>query len=520
MSVTNMNKKILPLSIALVASLSTTACAPVKDAQTSLKATFASDDPCSNNARNTGILVGALAGAVVANQLGDSAAGNMVGATVGAGIGGLIGQDMDARRCELHKIAQKYKIQIKSEAISLADAGMSNTTNKAYKESGSLGLKVNLQDNGKQFLSGSSKLTPQAQAYFTEIAKNYSPTSVDAKDKEQRAAVAKRQILIIGHSDDVGDSNSNAVLAEKRAKVVAKIFAKQGVSNANVHYQGAGETQPIADNRTELGRSQNRRAEIIDLPDKTALTTFLSNRKPVVAFYRTKATPVITDKKPPSVTTEKTNAKNTPQKASTVIKKSNGKWQFEGQLATNTNTVVSIGKLAPKEKAFSFGSLVGVSTAHAADNSIFNSSCKDDNPRSSRSVISLKTGKSLSTAEYLPGMNKTVWIGDAGKHKIGITNVAVARDGGIPTENPNVNFYSTNKLNKTSKAAVKSVAQVNAYQGEDGVLYRMFFTDKKSPVECMDILMPNGAPFKAQSGYIIYPESDSRYVATFTPSKL
>lgn len=518
MSVNKLSKSVLPISIALAASLSTTACVPIKEAQTSLKATFASDDPCSNNARNIGILAGGLAGAAVANQVGDGAAAGMVGAAVGAGIGGLIGQDMDKRRCELHKIAQKYKMELKSEAISLADAGMSDTTNKTYKEAEALGLKVNLQDNGNQFKSGRFELTEQAEKFFTEIAKKYSPSAIDAKEKAQKTAVAKRQILIIGHSDDVGDSNSNAELAEKRAKVVAKLFAKQGINSANITYQGAGETQPIADNRTEKGRSQNRRAEIVDLPDKTALLAYLSNRQPVVAFYRTKTTPVVTDKKTQAAKTEKVADSKSSNKPSKVVKKSNGKWQFEGQLADNANTVVNIGKQTPKKEGFSFGSLI--SSAHAADDTIFNSSCKDDNPRISHGVKSLKTGKALKTVDYLPGMNKTVWMGDAGKHTISINGVAVARDGGTPTMDPKVNFYATNKLNRKSKPAVKSSAQVNAYQGEDGVLYRVFFAGKKSPVECMDIVMPNAAPFKAQSGYVIYPESDSRYVAKFTPSKL
>ncbi|WP_127471677.1 OmpA family protein [Thiomicrorhabdus aquaedulcis] len=298
---------ILPMALA-VAGLSTTACAPVQDAQQSFKDTFASDDPCSNNARNIGMVGGALLGAIVANQLGDGAGAAIVGIAAGAGIGALIGQDMDERRCELHKISQKYQIPIQAQPITLADSGLTVQEQSEFKDTDNVGLKVNLQDTGKQFLSGSATLTPQARAYFTDIAKSYSPEFTNAKDKKQHAMAFQRKILIIGHTDDVGDSNANAVLAEKRAKEVANVFASQGVPKANLHYQGAGETQPRADNRTEEGRNKNRRAEIIDLPSQNALHAYLAHRKPVLAYYRTVPTAPQTQANQTMPTTQKTPA--------------------------------------------------------------------------------------------------------------------------------------------------------------------------------------------------------------------
>jgi hypothetical protein len=136
--------------------------------------------------------------------------------------------------------------------------------------------------------------------------------------------------------------------------------------------------------------------------------------------------------------------------------------------------------------------------------------------------MSLETGKELTlkTADYLPGLNGTVWTGDAGQHKIALSGVAVARDGSLPTTQPKVLFYPTNTLNSDSKARYTTVAQANAYHGKEGVLYRLFLTDGQSPVQCMDIVMPNQAPFNAQSGYLIYPNNQQTFATQFKPSKL
>lgn len=48
------------------------------------------------------------------------------------------------------------------------------------------------------------------------------------------------KILIVGHSDDSGNSKINQTLSEQRAKTVGKIFAKNGTNIKNIYYWGAG----------------------------------------------------------------------------------------------------------------------------------------------------------------------------------------------------------------------------------------------------------------------------------------
>lgn len=101
------------ISVLVCLSLSSCANTPLAGAGNIVKETFASDDPCSNNSRNWGIAIGTGAGLLLGKYLGDGKAGAMaVGAATGALLGGVIGADMDRKRCELSKIAQKYDLQL------------------------------------------------------------------------------------------------------------------------------------------------------------------------------------------------------------------------------------------------------------------------------------------------------------------------------------------------------------------------------------------------------------------------
>jgi outer membrane protein OmpA-like peptidoglycan-associated protein len=67
---------------------------------------------------------------------------------------------------------------------------------------------------------------------------------------------------VIGHTDSVGKDDYNRDLSYKRAYSVADYLAAQGVPGNRLSPLGLGESQPIADNNTEYGRSQNRRVEL------------------------------------------------------------------------------------------------------------------------------------------------------------------------------------------------------------------------------------------------------------------
>jgi outer membrane protein OmpA-like peptidoglycan-associated protein len=81
----------------------------------------------------------------------------------------------------------------------------------------------------------------------------------------------KARIVVEGHTDDVGDDDYNQKLSEGRAKAVKEyLLQNEGLAGFKIETKGYGKTRPIAPNTTEAGREQNRRVEILVLPEQAA----------------------------------------------------------------------------------------------------------------------------------------------------------------------------------------------------------------------------------------------------------
>ncbi len=75
-------------------------------------------------------------------------------------------------------------------------------------------------------------------------------------------------IEIIGHADNTGSERFNQKLSIDRAIATENYFEMMGISRARIKTTGIGSKEPIADNKTEDGRSQNRRVEIFILQEE------------------------------------------------------------------------------------------------------------------------------------------------------------------------------------------------------------------------------------------------------------
>ncbi|MDN5211506.1 OmpA family protein [Fulvivirgaceae bacterium BMA12] len=74
------------------------------------------------------------------------------------------------------------------------------------------------------------------------------------------------KILIEGHTDNQGEAAYNQSLSEQRAKAVKEILiSKYSVLTSQLEVKGFGETQPVGDNKTSIGRAANRRVELVKL---------------------------------------------------------------------------------------------------------------------------------------------------------------------------------------------------------------------------------------------------------------
>jgi type IX secretion system PorP/SprF family membrane protein len=70
-------------------------------------------------------------------------------------------------------------------------------------------------------------------------------------------------LLLSGHTDNVGDDDANMILSKNRAEAVKKYFISKGIAENRIKVNYFGETKPIADNSTPEGRQKNRRVEFV-----------------------------------------------------------------------------------------------------------------------------------------------------------------------------------------------------------------------------------------------------------------
>lgn len=70
-------------------------------------------------------------------------------------------------------------------------------------------------------------------------------------------------VVIEGHTDNIGADGYNVALSEKRSMAVRDVLTSSGVAADKVAVAGFGETVPVAPNDDKSGRAQNRRVNVI-----------------------------------------------------------------------------------------------------------------------------------------------------------------------------------------------------------------------------------------------------------------
>lgn len=77
-----------------------------------------------------------------------------------------------------------------------------------------------------------------------------------------QGGAAVSEIKVVGHTDSRGSDAYNQKLSERRAASVKAYLVEKGVDGSMIHTSGMGEKSPVASNKTDEGRQQNRRVEI------------------------------------------------------------------------------------------------------------------------------------------------------------------------------------------------------------------------------------------------------------------
>jgi outer membrane protein OmpA-like peptidoglycan-associated protein len=88
---------------------------------------------------------------------------------------------------------------------------------------------------------------------------------------------AEMNVIIEGHTDNIGTDEYNLGLSQRRAQAVDEFLVSQGVIKERLSWEGYGESRPVAENDTDENRQKNRRVDLV-IQDKPAVSS--TKRKP------------------------------------------------------------------------------------------------------------------------------------------------------------------------------------------------------------------------------------------------
>jgi len=171
-----------------------------------------------------GAAAGGAVGAVIGNQTGSTARGAIIGAVVGGAAGAIIGHRMDKQARELEQSIPGATVRRVGEGIEVTFA------------------------SGLLFDFDSDRIRGNARRNLDELARSL--------DK-----YPDTDLLIVGHTDDVGTDRYNATLSERRADSAGRYIESQGV-RTGIRTVGRGEREPVSSNASDYGRQKNRRVEV------------------------------------------------------------------------------------------------------------------------------------------------------------------------------------------------------------------------------------------------------------------
>ena len=188
-------------------------------------------DGCASlNNKERGAIIGAASGAAAGGAIGSknggTARGAIIGAVVGGTAGAVIGHQMDQRAKELQQNIKNARVERVGEGILVTF------------------------DSGLLFDFNSDVLREPARANLRELAASF--TKYPDTD-----------LMIVGHTDAVGDDAYNQRLSERRANNVANAMARMGVPRQSMAVGGRGENDNRVPTADGVREPQNRRVEIV-----------------------------------------------------------------------------------------------------------------------------------------------------------------------------------------------------------------------------------------------------------------
>lgn len=175
-----------------------------------------------------GVAIGAGGGALAGAAIGGDAKGAAIGGLLGAAGGYVWSRHMQEKKMAMERATMGSGVQVTQTPDNQLRL---NIPSDISFDTGRADIKPNLRPILDQFAGG---------------LQNQPNT----------------EVRIIGHTDNTGSDSLNDQLSVQRAQSAKQYLAARGVDPNRIIIAGRGEREPVADNRTDAGRAQNRRVEI------------------------------------------------------------------------------------------------------------------------------------------------------------------------------------------------------------------------------------------------------------------
>lgn len=170
-----------------------------------------------------------------------------------------------------------------------------------------LGLKVEVRHNRMVIRLPGDVLFDSGKTTLKDAGKEVVGAVADVIRKDD--GLSSRYFQIAGHTDDKPLSAGSALkdnwgLSAMRAREVMIFLVEPtekgggGLDQSKLHPAGYGAIDPVASNATPEGRQQNRRVELVVLPDVSEMLDLTSMAQAEPAKPDAKAAPAKTDAKP------------------------------------------------------------------------------------------------------------------------------------------------------------------------------------------------------------------------------
>ena len=191
------------------------------------------------NKEEKGVAVGATSGAIIGGIIGNNvgnkqntALGAIIGAVIGGAAGGIIGNKMDRQ-------AEVIKQEIPGAEVTRVGEGINVTFNENNPDGSKAGV---------YFATDKHDINSNSRLALNKLVKFFN-------------SYPETNILIEGHTDNVGDASYNTTLSKKRATEVGNFIIAEGIAKSRLTVKWYGETQPKVENSSDANKALNRRVE-------------------------------------------------------------------------------------------------------------------------------------------------------------------------------------------------------------------------------------------------------------------